>query len=193
MSPPGWGQSVKHNRDRAIGLIPATAVVGVLVFGVVSSPLLASRETVTPPAENCSVPEYELDGRTWEQLPAAVLEQSSDNCVGFCFNAVVESADDESSRIARIIMVGEDGALTRGVVERSRVLNNSRSAADEGTPVRFACFDRTEDSEGTTRFDDCVQMLAYTDEATACATGSQAVSDASRMRESELDMFRFGL
>lgn len=173
------------SRGRVVVLVPAAALVGVLIFAVVSSPLLGGGD--------CSDPTYAPDGRSWEELPAAALEQSSDNCVGFCFNAVVESESEENSRIARVRVVGEDGALTRGVVDRSRVLTNSHVAVQDGEPVRFACYDRVEGPRGATRFDDCVQMLAHKDEDPACATASEAISDASQQRKIDFDMFLFGL
>jgi hypothetical protein len=184
------GESVKQKRAKAIVLVPATALVGALIFTVASSPLLASRELV---ATGCPEPTYELDNRGWEQLPAAVIEQSSADCVGFCFNAIVESESDENSRIARVMVLGEDGTRTRGVVDRTQVLTNSLAAVQGGEPVRFACFDSFAGPGGAPQFDDCVQMVVYKDEAQACATSSEAISDASGHRANELDMFLFGL
>jgi hypothetical protein len=182
------GKSVKEGRLRTVILVPAV-LVGALIFAVVASPLLAGRDVLAD--EECAKPSYEAQDRSWEELPPASVDQSSDGCVGYCFNAVIESESDDDSR-ARVVLPGDNGALTRGVVDRTRVLRSSVTAVQEGEPVRFACFDRIAGPGGAPLFDDCVQMAAYESDDAACGAQSEAISDASRIRDA-FEMFRFRL
>ena len=111
-----------------------------------------------------------LDGRPedrerWmrEQLEAAerreAVAEPASGCVGFCFNAIVESVDEESWRVARVVMIGKKGKRTPAIVERTSIRSSSRGPAAEGKPVRFACFDRVRGEEGL-RFESCSQMVA---------------------------------
>ena len=110
----------------------------------------------------CYVPSR-LETRLWdlEKLEMAKrgepLVEPTSSCVGFCFNAVIESVDEENWRIANVGRGEEMGKRTRAVVERTRVLSSSRDPAAEGKPVRFACFDRI-DGESELRFESCSQM-----------------------------------
>ena len=179
---------MKGGRGKRIVLVLG---VPVAVFAlIVSGRVLSVRSSSTT---ECSEPTFEPDGRAWAQFPPAAVVQSSDGCVGYCFNAVVESETDQNSGIAHVMVVGEDGALTRGVVDRSRVSSDSLMPVLDGEPVRFACFESFADAGGAPLFDDCVQMAASRIEDPECATASQAISDASQHHENEFDMFLFGL
>ena len=184
---------MKQPRSTAVVVIPAV-LIGGLIFAVVSSPLFGAGEWTTGPNQDCAPPSYETDGRSWEERPPAAVELSSDNCVGYCFNAIVETESDEDSDVARVTLVGDDGALTRGVVDRTRVQRNSLTAALDRQPVRFACFGNRAGPEGTPLFDDCVQMPTDEPALVACNDATAATSDdAKRPRTSAFDMFRFGL
>lgn len=104
-----------------------------------------------------------LERRAWEQEKLEMLERGEElvepasNCIGFCFNAVVESVDDENWRIANVVIVGEKGKTTPAIVERTRIWPSSRGPASEGQPVRFACYDRVLGEDGL-RFESCSQM-----------------------------------
>ncbi len=87
-------------------------------------------------------------------------EPPGDGCVGFCFNAIVESVDEDEPHIARVSIISETrNERTPAIVERSRIQGEARGAQRDGLPVRFACFDRL-DGENPPRFESCVQMLA---------------------------------
>lgn len=105
---------------------------------------------------------YDLDhlesiARTDASLPD---DPPGDGCVGFCFNAIVESVDEDDPHLARVSIVSETrNERTPAIVERSRIQGEARGAERDGLPVRFACFDRL-DGENPPRFESCVQMLA---------------------------------
>jgi hypothetical protein len=91
-----------------------------------------------------------LERLAWEPEPAS-------NCVGFCFNAVVEAVDEQNWRVANVVIVGKTGKRTPAVVERTRISSSSRDPAAEGKPVRYACFNRVRGKDGL-RFESCSQM-----------------------------------
>jgi hypothetical protein len=187
------GKLMKQGRGKAIVIVLAAAAVGALLFLVVSSRNPDAGPAATGPNEDCSDPTYEPDGRSWDQLLPATPVQSSDNCVGYCFNAIVESESDENGRVARVVILEEDGALTRGTVHRSHVSGGARIAAQEGEPVRFACFDSFDDAGTAARFEDCVQMLAPRSDDPGCARASKTIAAVNSSGENEFDMFLFGL
>jgi hypothetical protein len=141
-------------------LVPAVAAA-IGLAGLMTSGHISGFGSVEP---DCSDPTYEPDGRSWEQLQPAVVEQSSDGCVGFCFNAIVDSESEENERVARVVVVGEDGALTRGIVDRRRVVADGAAAP---------------------RFESCVQMAAFEAEDPACAAEPEAISDARTYEEQQ--------
>jgi hypothetical protein len=83
--------------------------------------------------------------------------EPASNCVGFCFNATIDSVNEDNWRLARVVMVGKKGERTPAVVERTSILSSSRRPAAEGKPVRFACYDRFRGEDGL-RFESCSQM-----------------------------------
>jgi len=83
--------------------------------------------------------------------------EPASNCVGFCFDATIDSVDEDNWRLARVRMIGKKGKKTPALVERTRILSSSRGPATEGKPVRFACFDRFRGEDGL-RFEGCSQM-----------------------------------
>ena len=170
-------------------LVPAVAAA-IGLAGLMISVHISGFGSVEP---NCSAPTYEPDGRSWDQLAPAFVEQSSDGCVGYCFNAIVDSKSEENERVARVVVVGEDGALTRGLVDRRRVVGDAAMAAEDGEPVRFACFDSFDDAGTGPRFEDCIQMLAPRSYDPGCARASITIAAANSSGENELDMFLFGL
>jgi hypothetical protein len=106
----------------------------------------------------------ESDGTTydpkihrWDRLPPAVTPRSSDDCVGYCFNAIIASVSKKNRRVARVVVFEEDGTPARAIVHRTRIENGSRTAAREGKPLRVACFDRFEAPGKSPRFEGCVQ------------------------------------
>lgn len=90
---------------------------------------------------------------------AALPKPSTANCVGFCFNAIVESVDQEDPRVARVSVIGTNDQRTTAVVERTSIQPSSHEPAAEGFPVRFACFSRSGGTDGV-HFESCVQMAA---------------------------------
>jgi len=120
-------------------------------------------ERPSPPALTYGTLE-ESDGATydpkihrWDRLPPAVTPRSSNDCVGYCFNAIIASVSKENRRVARVVVFEEDGTPARAIVHRTRISNGSRMAAREGKRLRFACFDRFETPGGSPRFEECVQ------------------------------------
>jgi hypothetical protein len=105
----------------------------------------------------------ERDSEQWveEQLAAGEdpfpPHELASNCVGFCFNATIDSVDEENWRLARVVMIGKKGKRTPALVERTSIRSSSRGPAAEGKPVRFACFDRFLEEDGL-RFESCSQM-----------------------------------
>jgi hypothetical protein len=170
-------------------LVPAVAVA-IALAGLMTSGHISGFGSVEP---DCSDPTYEPDGRSWEQLAPAFVEQSSDGCVGYCFNAIMDSKSEEHERVARVVILEEDGALTRGTVDLSRVSEGARIAAQEGEPVRFACFDSFDDAGTGPRFEDCVQMLAPRSDDPGCARASKTIAAVNSSAANEFDMFLFGL
>jgi hypothetical protein len=162
-------------------LVPAVAVA-IALAGLMTSGHISGFGSVEP---NCSAPTYEPGGRSWDQLQPAVVVQSSDGCVGYCFNAIVDSESEENERVARVVVLGEDGALTRGIVDRRRVVGGAAMAAEDGEPVRFACFDSFADGAAAPRFESCVQMAAFEAEDPACAAEPEAISDARTYEEQQ--------
>ena len=181
-------RSLNKGPSKRIVLLPAVAVA-IALAGLMTSGHILGFGSVEP---NCSAPTYEPDGRSWDQLAPAVVVQSSDGCVGFCFNAIVDSESEENERVARVVVLGEDGALTRGFVDRRRVSRSGAMAAEDGEPVRFACFDSFADGAPAPRFEDCVQMVTSKPDDRACAAKPEAISDARTYEENQLDAF-FGL
>ena len=94
------------------------------------------------------------------ELTPGRAEEFTEGCIGFCFDAIIKAVDEENPRIARVVIIEEDGTKMRAVVHRSRVSKGSRAPAREGMPLRFACFDRFDDAGRAPRFEDCVQMTA---------------------------------
>ncbi len=94
------------------------------------------------------------------ELTPGRAEEFAEGCIGFCFDAIIKAVDKENPRIARVVIIEEDGTKMRAVVHRSRVSKRSRAPAREGMPLRFACFDRFDDAGRAPRFEDCVQMTA---------------------------------
>lgn len=86
-------------------------------------------------------------------------DETASNCVGFCFNAVVQSVDEQNWRIANVVMIGKNGKTTPATVERTRIVSSSRDPAAGGLPVRFACFDWV-GRRDSARFESCTQMPA---------------------------------
>jgi len=85
--------------------------------------------------------------------------EPASNCVGFCFNATIDSVNEENRRLARVVMIGKKGKRTPALVERTSIRSSSRGPAAEGKPVRFACYDRFRGEDGL-RFESCSQMAA---------------------------------
>ena len=85
--------------------------------------------------------------------------ETASSCVGFCFNAFVESVDEEDRRLARVLMIGKTGEITPAIVERTTIFPSSERPEAEGKPMRFACFDRFVEEDGL-RFESCSQMAA---------------------------------
>ena len=104
-----------------------------------------------------SEPAYDARALPWESLPPARVAESSDDCVGYCFDAIVESVDGDDSRVARVVVFGEGGAPTRAVVERTSMTDESRSATYYGSAVRFLCFEKA-NSAAVPRFEGCAQV-----------------------------------
>lgn len=111
---------------------------------------------------------FDWNERRWEQWVEEQLAAGKDpfgphetasNCVGFCFNGIVESVDEEDRRLARVVMIGKKGKRTPALVERTSVSSSSVIPAGEGQPVRFACFDRVFEKDEL-RFESCSQMVA---------------------------------
>ena len=109
---------------------------------------------------------YDWGEWQWEQWVEEQLAAGKDPfgphetasaCVGFCFNAIIESVDEENRRLARVVMIGKQGRRTPAIVERTSILSSSHIPAAYGEPVRFACFDRFVDEDGL-RFESCSQM-----------------------------------
>ena len=100
---------------------------------------------------------YDARAQPWEGLPPARVAESSDDCVGYCFDAIVESVDGDDSRVARVVVFGEGGAPSRAVVERTRMSDTSRSATYYGDAVHFTCFEKA-DAAPVPRFEGCAQM-----------------------------------
>jgi len=158
----------------------SAGVVAIALFALVVSCRRADAGPLLAPKQDCSEPTYEPDGRAWAQLPPAAVALSSDGCVGYCFNAVIESESEENGRMARVVVLDQGGAQTRGIVDRSRVLTNAALAARAGEAVRFACFERFDEGGPAPRFDDCVQMLASKEKDPGCDTTREAAVDARR-------------
>jgi len=103
------------------------------------------------------------DWKRWVEEKLAAGEdpfpppEPASNCVGFCFNATIDSVDEENWRLARVVMIGKKGKRTPARVERTSILSSSRMPAAEGKPVRFACLDRFREKDGL-RFESCSQM-----------------------------------
>ena len=134
--------------------------------------------------DNCSfTPAYASVGHGWDQLPPATVEQNSDGCVGFCFTAVVDR--EESTTVARVVILEDDDVLTRGIVERTEVtgiLDLNRAAA---APLRFACFARVDGVGDAPRFESCVQMPALGSSASGCETEPEFVSQGHRFDQTD--------
>lgn len=192
---------MKRKRGKALGFARAGITIGALLLLVAVGHLLTQRGEQYAGAypgssaraqggEDCSFPTYDPDNLRWDQLPAASPVMSSDGCVGYCFNAIIESEVDEDGHAARVVIRGEDGALTRGLVERSQVADDARMAGREGAPVRFACFDRVDDPDGVPRFEDCVQMLGSKRDAPGCVARAETASTESSARFDSLRFWR---
>lgn len=126
-----------------------------------------------------SEPTYDARAQPWDALPPARVAESSDNCVGYCFDAVVASVDRDDARMARVVVFGEDGAPTRAVVERTSMTDQSRSAAYYGTAVRFTCFERA-NTAPVPRFKGCAQVAKETRDLGASKDGrSRKESDSN--------------
>ena len=128
------------------------------------------------PDDQCTAPTYEPDGRRWDELPPANVEQSSDDCIGFCFNAVVDG--EERDGIARVVILEDAAVLTRGIVQRTKIWGNSDLDAAGGVPLRFACFTSIDDGGRAPRFEQCAQMTAFDPHAPGCETEPELVSEA---------------
>jgi hypothetical protein len=102
--------------------------------------------------EDSAAPTYNPRAQSWGELPPAAITRSSDHCVGYCFDAIIESVSKKDRRVARVVVIEEGHGPTRAIVHRTRI--HSSSAAYEGKPVRFTCFDAS--YAGTVpRFEDC--------------------------------------
>ena len=86
----------------------------------------------------------------------------------------------------RAIVLDEKGAPTRGIVD---VTVNDVDPAQEGKPLRFACFDSLDDGGSAPRFDDCVEMVASRDNDPGCDTARENSVDAWSYGGKVLDMF----
>jgi hypothetical protein len=103
------------------------------------------RKTRTAPS-----PESErANANPWGSLPPARISQSSDGCIGYCFDAVLGAVDQTDSRVARVVIFDQKGRPTRALVERTRV-------REWGPEVRYTCFDQVMDGR-VPRFIDCKQ------------------------------------
>jgi hypothetical protein len=110
------------------------------------------------PRKNCSDPTYDPDARSWEDLPPAIVVPSSDNCVGYCFRTFVDSVTKKAPRVVRVAIIQEDRSLARATLNRTSRAEWSYLAIDEGRPLRFVCFEKSDGKGGVPHFDDCVQM-----------------------------------
>lgn len=112
---------------------------------------------LNPAPSGYDLEDLESIARTDASLPQ---EPRGDGCVGFCFNAIVESVDENDPHIAKVSIISETrNQRTPAIVERSRIQGEARVAQRDGLPVRFACFDRR-DGKHPPRFESCVQMIA---------------------------------
>ena len=164
-----------------------TAAIGVVACAALV--FFGRADDFRPTADDlCVAPTYEPDGRRWDELPPANIEQSSDGCVGFCFNAVVDGA--ESERVARVVILEEDGVLRRAIVERHEVRDISDFGAAEGSPLRFACFWRDDSQGRTPHFTSCAEMAAFYPSAPGCKPEPELVSKRVPLEAHELDADR---
>lgn len=157
----GSEKAVGEGRNKRALVVPA-AIGGLACAALVMSGGLWLNYQGDP----CTAPTYDPEGRLWHQLPPANVEQSSNDCVGFCFNAAIDGV--ESERVARVVILEEDGALRRALVERPEVRGISDFDAAERSPLRFACF-WSDDSQGRTpHFRSCAEMAAFYPSAPGC-------------------------
>jgi hypothetical protein len=87
------------------------------------------------------------DAKPWASLPPARISQSADNCIGYCFDAVLSAVDEADRRFNQVVVFEKGGRPTRALVERTRMRGWGRE-------VRYTCFDRAMDGE-VPRFADC--------------------------------------
>lgn len=97
---------------------------------------------------------YDARTQSWRTLPPARIPQSSDNCVGYCFDAIIHSVSDADRRVARVVVFGTDGRPMRAFVQRTRPYVTPSSPLEERRSVRFACFERAEEHP-VPRFEGC--------------------------------------
>lgn len=121
----------------------------------------------------CSDPDYQTGLKRWKRLPPADVAQTSDGCVGYCFRAFVDSVETEAPGVVRVAVLDGSSALARATLNRSVVSTRSDVEDGQRKPLRFACFDKSDDSGVAPHFDDCVQMEADPADDWACLTGSK--------------------
>ena len=114
-------------------------------------------ERVGDTPSEATEPTYDARAQPWKGLQPARIAESHDDCVGYCFDGIVESVDRDDARVARVVVFGEGGSLGRAVVERTRVTKDSRSATYYGESVHFTCFDKV-DTVAVPRFEGCAQV-----------------------------------
>lgn len=125
------------------------------------------------PRKNCSDPIYDPDTRSWEDLPPAIVAQTSDDCVGYCFRAFIDSVTKKPPRVVRVAIIQEDRSLARATLNRASRAEWSYLAMDEGRPLTFSCFEKSHGKGGVPHFGDCAQMESAPPDDWSCLTGSR--------------------
>lgn len=136
------------------------------------------------PRKDCAERTYHPNSRSWKRLPAANVVATSDDCVGYCFEAFVDSVTAKKPRLVRVAIIEENGSLGRATLRRSSRSEGSYRGIDEGLPLRFACAEKSAVNGAVPHFDDCAQMFAEPADDWACLTqpswSSQRQSGARR-------------
>ena len=115
----------------------------------------AATETGAQPRKSSDSWNSDPRTRDWNELPPARVMKSSDDCIGYCFEASIHSVSDADRHLARVVIAGNGGEPARALVHRRRPYG----AFPDTSPVRFTCFDKSY-VEGVPRLYDCNQMAA---------------------------------
>jgi hypothetical protein len=125
------------------------------------------------PRKDCPDPTYAPQSTSWKDLPPAVVASSSDNCVGYCFRAFIDSVTKKAPRVVRVAIIQEKRSLARATLNRTSRAEWSYLASYEGRPLRFACFEKSDGKGGVPHFDDCAQMESGPPDDWYCLTGAR--------------------